>query len=65
MGLRHSLPLGVGWDRPLDREALARLEAQVGAHGSLGNGKAEMLAQYLLAPLLRFGSSPQESAPLL
>lgn len=55
---QHSLPLGTWRDFPLDGEALARLETQVGAHWSLGNMEAETLAQYLLARLLLLGNSP-------
>lgn len=49
---QHSLPLGTWCNFPLDSEALARLETQVGAYWSLGNMEAETLAQYLLAHLL-------------
>lgn len=52
------LPLGAWCDLPLDSEALARLETQVGAYWSLGNVEAETLAQYLLAHFLQLGSSP-------
>lgn len=49
---QHNSPLGIWCNFPLDSEALARLETQVGAYRSLGNVEAEALAQYLLAHLL-------------
>ncbi|RLW00146.1 hypothetical protein DV515_00009118 [Chloebia gouldiae] len=48
---QHNSPLGIWCNFPLDSEALARLETQVGAHWSLGNVEAETSAQYLLAHL--------------
>lgn len=55
---QHNSPLGIWCNFPLDSEALARLETQVGAHWSLGNVEAETLAQYLLAHLFWLGSFP-------
>lgn len=52
LAAQHSLPLGTWCNFPLDGEALARLETQVGAYWSLGNMEAETLAQSLLAHLL-------------
>lgn len=37
-----SLPFGIRCDYPLDSEALARLETQVGAHWSLLNMEADI-----------------------